>query len=37
MRGVKEISGAAILGSGNIALILNTEGIRDWLDSGVEI
>lgn len=34
MRNVKEISGAAILGSGNIALILNTEGIRDWLDLG---
>lgn len=30
---VKEISGAAIMGSGDIALILNTEGIRDWLDS----
>lgn len=29
---VKEISGAAILGTGNIALILNTEGIRDHLD-----
>ena len=29
---VKEISGAAIMGSGDIALILNTEGIRDWLD-----
>lgn len=28
----KEISGAAILGNGNIALILNTEGIRDYLD-----
>lgn len=37
MRGVKEISGAAILGSGNIALILNTEGIRDWIDSGDKI
>ncbi len=34
MKSLKEISGAAILGSGNIALILNTEGIRDWLDSG---
>ena len=34
MKSVKEISGAAILGSGNIALILNTEGIRDWLDAG---
>ena len=34
MKNLKEISGAAILGSGNIALILNTEGIRDWLDSG---
>lgn len=31
---VKEISGAAIMGSGDIALILNTEGVRDWLDSG---
>lgn len=30
---VKEISGAAIMGNGDIALILNTEGIRDWLDS----
>lgn len=29
---VKEISGVAILGTGNIALILNTEGIRDHLD-----
>ncbi len=29
---VKEISGAAIMGSGDIALILNIEGIRDWLD-----
>lgn len=29
---VKEISGAAIMGSGDIALILNVEGIRDWLD-----
>lgn len=29
---VKEISGAAIMGSGDIALILNPEGIRDWLD-----
>lgn len=37
MRSVKEISGAAILGSGNIALILNTEGIRDWLDAGDKI
>ncbi len=34
---VKEISGAAILGSGNIALILNTEGIREHLDSGENI
>lgn len=34
MKNLKEISGAAILGSGNIALILNTEGVRDWLDSG---
>lgn len=30
---VKEISGAAIMGSGDIALILNIEGIRDWLDT----
>lgn len=29
---VKEISGAAILGTGQIALILNTEGVRDHLD-----
>lgn len=29
---VKEISGAAIMGSGDIALILNPEGIREWLD-----
>lgn len=35
MRNVKEISGAAILGSGHIALILNTEGLRDYLDNGV--
>lgn len=30
---IKEISGAAIMGSGVIALILNIEGIRDWLDT----
>lgn len=35
MRNVKEISGAAILGSGHIALILNTEGLRDYLDNGL--
>ena len=29
---VKEISGSAILGNGSIALILNVEAIRDWLD-----
>ncbi len=29
---VKEISGAAILGTGQIALILNTEGVREHLD-----
>lgn len=33
---VKEISGAAIMGSGVIALILNIEGIREWLDSELE-
>nr|WP_321267077.1 chemotaxis protein CheA [uncultured Sulfurimonas sp.] len=31
----KEISGVAILGTGNIALILNVEGIRDYLDAEV--
>ncbi len=31
---IKEISGVAILGTGHIALILNIEGIRDYLDSG---
>lgn len=30
---IKEVSGAAIMGSGVIALILNTEGIREWLDA----
>ena len=34
---VKEISGAAIMGSGDIALILNTEGIRDWLDNDTSV
>jgi len=29
---IKEIAGVAILGTGNIALILNIEGIRDYLD-----
>jgi len=29
---IQTISGAAIMGNGNIALILNIEGIRDWLD-----
>lgn len=29
---VKEISGSAILGNGSIALILNIEAIREWLD-----
>jgi two-component system chemotaxis sensor kinase CheA len=29
---IKEISGAAIMGSGEIALILNIEGVREWLD-----
>lgn len=33
---VKEISGAAIMGSGTIALILNVEGIREWLDEELE-
>jgi two-component system, chemotaxis family, sensor kinase CheA len=33
---IKEISGAAIMGSGVIALILNTEGIREWLDTELE-
>ncbi len=32
---IKEISGAAIMGSGVIALILNIEGIRDWLDAEI--
>lgn len=32
---IKEISGAAIMGSGVIALILNIEGIRDWLDTQI--
>lgn len=34
---VKEISGVAILGTGNIALILNTEGIREYLDIEVNL
>jgi two-component system chemotaxis sensor kinase CheA len=33
----KEISGVAILGTGNIALILNVEGIRDYLDAEVSL
>ncbi|MDD2698417.1 MAG: chemotaxis protein CheA [Arcobacteraceae bacterium] len=33
---IKEISGAAIMGSGEIALILNTEGVREWLDCEFE-
>lgn len=33
---VKEISGATIMGNGEIALILNIEGIREWLDNNVE-
>lgn len=33
---IKEISGAAIMGNGVIALILNTEGIREWLDAELE-
>ncbi len=33
---VKEISGAAIMGSGTIALILNVEGIREWLDEELD-
>ena len=32
---IKEISGAAIMGNGVIALILNIEGIRDWLDTEI--
>jgi two-component system, chemotaxis family, sensor kinase CheA len=34
---IKEISGAAIMGSGVIALILNIEGIRDWLDTEINV
>lgn len=30
---VKEVSGAAIMGNGSIALILNTEGLREHLDA----
>jgi len=35
-RDLKEISGATILGNGEVALIINTEGIREYIDKEVE-